>query len=71
DFSKPFYRDFILPAGNLREFSFGKKRAQILIVTKCYVLSSYWTISKAVSVLLPIGNPICLDTQWACKITES
>jgi tetraacyldisaccharide 4'-kinase len=35
DFSKPFYRDFILPAGNLREFSSGKKRAQLLIVTKC------------------------------------
>jgi len=35
DFNAPFYRDFMLPTGNLREFSFGKKRADIIIVTKC------------------------------------
>ncbi|MES2799192.1 MAG: tetraacyldisaccharide 4'-kinase [Bacteroidota bacterium] len=35
DFSRPFDRDFVLPAGNLREFSFGKNRADCLIVTKC------------------------------------
>ena len=35
DYSKPFYFDFMLPAGDLREFTFGKKRADRLIVTKC------------------------------------
>ncbi len=35
DFTKPFYRDFILPSGDLREFACGKKRADRLIVTKC------------------------------------
>lgn len=31
----PFYEDFILPIGNLREFRNGKKRANIIIVSKC------------------------------------
>ena len=35
DYSKPFYSDFMLPTGDLREFTCGKKRANYLIVTKC------------------------------------
>ena len=31
----PFYRDFILPCGNLRESRSGYKRADIIIITKC------------------------------------
>lgn len=34
-FSKPFYNDLILPAGNLRESTRGKKRANCIIITKC------------------------------------
>lgn len=34
-FNEPFYRDFILPVGNLREFRNGMKRADAIIVTKC------------------------------------
>jgi tetraacyldisaccharide 4'-kinase len=34
-YDKPFHKDFILPAGNLREGSYAKKRADLLIVTKC------------------------------------
>ncbi|MGY5353246.1 tetraacyldisaccharide 4'-kinase [Wenyingzhuangia sp. IMCC45533] len=30
-----FYNDFMLPTGNLREMWWGKKRADIIIVTKC------------------------------------
>ncbi len=37
DFSKPFFQDLVLPAGNLREWSTGKRRADIMIVTKCPV----------------------------------
>ncbi len=33
-FQKPFFRDLPLPAGNLREFSSGKKRADLCILTK-------------------------------------
>jgi len=34
-FGKLYSKDFILPAGNLREPAVGAKRAQIIIVTKC------------------------------------
>lgn len=34
-YSNPFFNDFILPIGNLREHSLGKKRAQTIIFTKC------------------------------------
>jgi tetraacyldisaccharide 4'-kinase len=35
DYSKPFYSDFVLPAGNLRESRVGAKRANVVVVTKC------------------------------------
>ncbi|MBX2940908.1 MAG: tetraacyldisaccharide 4'-kinase [Cyclobacteriaceae bacterium] len=35
DFEKPFYKDFLLPMGRLREGRKGVKRADIIIVTKC------------------------------------
>lgn len=34
-YNQLYVDDFILPAGNLREPSFGAKRAQIIVVTKC------------------------------------
>lgn len=35
DFNALFSDDFLLPMGNLREFKFGRKRANLVIVTKC------------------------------------
>lgn len=35
DYSKMFYDDFLLPAGSLREWRAGKRRADVIIVTKC------------------------------------
>ncbi len=34
-FSNPFYNDYVLPTGNLREPRNGAKRADIIIITKC------------------------------------
>jgi tetraacyldisaccharide 4'-kinase len=34
-YEKPFYEDFLLPSGRLREWPSGYKRANIIIVTKC------------------------------------
>ena len=34
-YDDPFYKDVILPVGNLRESRIGKRRADIIIVTKC------------------------------------
>ena len=35
DYSEPFYNDFVLPSGRLREARKGADRADIVIVTKC------------------------------------
>ena len=35
DYSKPFYKDFILPFGNLREGRAAYKRASVIVVSKC------------------------------------
>jgi tetraacyldisaccharide 4'-kinase len=35
EFSRPFTRDWLLPAGRLREWRHGYRRADIIIVTKC------------------------------------
>lgn len=35
DYNRPIFSDFIMPTGNLREFSCGSKRADIIIITKC------------------------------------
>lgn len=35
DYYRPMYKDFCLPAGNLREPLAGKKRAGIIVVNKC------------------------------------
>lgn len=34
-FDQPYYKDFVLPAGNLREPRSAAKRADVIIVTKC------------------------------------
>jgi tetraacyldisaccharide 4'-kinase len=35
DFNQPYFNDWMLPAGNLREWISGRKRANIVIVSKC------------------------------------
>lgn len=35
DYNRPFYNDFVLPVGDLRELRSGKNRADIIIMTKC------------------------------------
>lgn len=35
DFNRPFYSDFVLPVGDLRELRKGRERADVIIMTKC------------------------------------
>lgn len=35
EYARPFYRDFVLPYGRLRESRAGKKRSDYIVVTKC------------------------------------
>ena len=37
DYYRPFYKDFLLPAGRLRESRAGAARANVVVVTKCPV----------------------------------
>jgi len=39
DFSKPFFQDYLLPQGRLREPRSGTSRADVLVVTKCKSMS--------------------------------
>jgi tetraacyldisaccharide 4'-kinase len=39
EYSRPFYKDHVLPFGRLREWSSGADRADLIIVTKCPELS--------------------------------
>ena len=38
EWARPFYKDFVLPAGRLRESRGGARRADVVIVTKCPVM---------------------------------
>jgi tetraacyldisaccharide 4'-kinase len=56
DYSKPFYSDFVLPSGRLRESRKGAKRADVILVTKCRADISEMEmneIEKEISVYAP------------------
>ncbi len=40
EYALPFYEDYVLPVGNLREMRHNAKRADIVVVTKCPELST-------------------------------
>ena len=56
DYSSPFYKDFMLPTGNLREFPKGKKRADVIVVTKCPIQFTEEDQAKIKSKLKPDTN---------------
>lgn len=35
DYSRPIFKDFVMPTGSLREFATGSQRADVVIVSKC------------------------------------
>lgn len=35
EYDRPYFKDFIIPAGRLREWRIGYKRADVIVVTKC------------------------------------
>jgi tetraacyldisaccharide 4'-kinase len=54
DFAKPYYADYILPFGRLREFRSGAKRADIIIVSKCPAQLSQVDMQKMQNALKPL-----------------
>ncbi len=63
DFSKPYFEDHILPAGTLREFRAGIKRADIIIVSILY--------SNKNNLTAPSGILCCPDSHRAMVRPET
>ncbi len=55
-YDKPFYDDLILPLGTLREFESGKKRANIIVVTKCPKDLSESNQAQIINKIKPAAN---------------
>ena len=65
--SHPFYSDYVLPTGNLRETSQNKNRANIIIITKC---PSFLTNQEKLEIIknvnpLPHQNVFFTHIQYA------
>ena len=56
DYNKPYYRDFILPAGNLRESVAGRKRANMLVMTKCPYVDTDLPRANLIARLKPLHH---------------
>jgi tetraacyldisaccharide 4'-kinase len=67
EYKNLFTRDFLLPAGDLRDMSSSAKRAQIIIVTKC---KSHLTIEEKEAIIKEI-NPLPEQQVFFTKIEYS
>lgn len=61
DYSRPFYDDYVLPMGRLREKRIGAKRADVVIVTKCdddLSIDERGKIERQIRYYTRLGTPI-------------
>jgi tetraacyldisaccharide 4'-kinase len=79
DYNRPFYRDYVLPSGRLRERRSGARRADIILVSKCPEKLSLaekeaiiQEISQYAKPAAPVyfttiryGQPVCFGKQSA------
>jgi tetraacyldisaccharide 4'-kinase len=56
DYSKPFYKDFILPYGRLRERRAAYKRADVIVVSKCPTDLTKDTAVQMTRLIKPYAN---------------
>ena len=56
DYSKPFYKDHILPFGNLRESRSSSKRANIIVVSKCPPALKHEEAETIVKAIAPLPH---------------
>ena len=67
-YERPFYADFVLPSGRLREAREGARRADAVIVTKCpdnVDRSSMTTMTKQIETYAP-GKPVFFTKVTYC-----
>ncbi|WP_332912331.1 tetraacyldisaccharide 4'-kinase [Algoriphagus boritolerans] len=66
-FEAPFYKDFLLPMGRLRESRGGAKRADLVVVTKCPTNLSENQRAGSLLELKPYiqkSTPVFFFTDW-------
>lgn len=56
DFQKPFFKDFILPLGRLRESRSAYKRADVIIVSKCPSILTLQEKNKFIEAIRPLPH---------------
>ncbi len=66
-FDKPYFNDFILPVGNLRESKSGASRADMIVITKCPNDLSQRTKNEFISHI----NPLSHQSIWFSTIAYS
>ena len=71
DFRNPFYKDYLLPAGNLREPRIGSKRADIIIVTKCADNLSQRVQKKCIDKIKPLPTQMVFFSGLKYRDPES
>jgi tetraacyldisaccharide 4'-kinase len=58
DFNQPFFKDYLMPTGGLRESRSGAKRADIIVFTKCTSEISDETKQSYLKAILPVRVPV-------------
>lgn len=58
DFNQPFFKDYLMPMGGLRESRSGAKRADIIVFTKCPMDLSIETKQSYLKAILPLKVPV-------------
>ncbi len=71
EYSKPWNEDWMLPTGNLREWPIGKKRADLVIVTKCPDNLSEPDLQKAGQALKPTAGQKLFFTGFKYGAVQS
>jgi len=61
----PYFKDFLLPSGSLREWRSGAKRADIIIVTKCPDETSEADRQKYIQRIAPLPHQIVFFSRYA------
>jgi tetraacyldisaccharide 4'-kinase len=56
EYGRPFWKDWPLPAGRLREWRWGYKRADILIITKCPEKIGQKEYAETLNAIKPLPN---------------
>ena len=65
EYSRPYFADYVIPAGRLREFRGGAKRADIIIVTKCPETVSSSKIEDFKKCIAPLPHQRVFFTRFA------